>query len=69
IEDLAEYLSGQRGKVVFEEGKVDHGIWSAGMVVGLIDDVPSCAELISRIVREVEEIIGQRLAGLTAKVA
>ncbi len=67
IEDLAEYLSGQRGKIVFEEGRVDHGIWSAGMVVGLINDVPSCAELISRIVTEAEEIIAQRLAGLTGR--
>ena len=69
IEDLAEYLSGQRGKVVFEEGKVDHGVWSAGMVVGLINDVPSCAELVSRIVSEAEDIIAKRLAGLTGAAA
>ncbi|MDA1098786.1 MAG: nitronate monooxygenase family protein [Proteobacteria bacterium] len=62
IEDLAEFVSGQRGRVVFEEGNVDHGVWSAGMVVGLINDVPSCAELVSRIVSGAEEIIAQRLA-------
>ena len=66
IEDLAQYVSGQRGKIVFKDGNVDHGIWSAGMVVGLINDVPSCAELVSRIVAEAEEIISQRLARLTA---
>ena len=69
IEDLAEYLSGQRGKVVFEDGDVDHGVWSAGMVVGLIHDVPSCAELVSRIVSEAEDIISQRLARLAATAA
>ena len=64
IEDLAQYVSGQRGKIVFEDGNIDHGIWSAGMVVGLINDIPSCADLISRIVREAERIIAHRLAGL-----
>ncbi|MDP6689904.1 MAG: nitronate monooxygenase family protein [Alphaproteobacteria bacterium] len=66
IEDLAEYLSGKRGKVVFEDGDVDHGIWSAGMVVGLINDIPSCDELVSRIVGEAEDIIAKRLAGFGA---
>ncbi|MDP6873927.1 MAG: nitronate monooxygenase family protein [Alphaproteobacteria bacterium] len=66
IEDLAEYLSGKRGKVVFEDGDVDHGIWSAGMVVGLINDIPSCDELVSRIVGEAEDIIATRLAGFAA---
>ena len=64
IEDLAQYVSGQRGKIVFEDGNIDQGIWSAGMVVGLINDIPSCADLISRIVREAERIIAHRLAGL-----
>ena len=66
IEDLAPYLSGQRGKVVFEDGDVDHGVWSAGMVVGLINDIPPCAELVSRIVGEAEEIIANRLASFAA---
>jgi nitronate monooxygenase len=34
------------------------------MVQGLIHDIPTCAELVSRIVREAEEIIGRRLAGM-----
>jgi nitronate monooxygenase len=50
--------------VVYETGDPDHGIWSAGMIQGLIHDVPSCAELISRIVSEAEEIIGGRLSAL-----
>ena len=42
-------------------GDLDKGIWSAGMIVGLIDDIPTCHELISRIVAEAEEIIKRRL--------
>ena len=53
------------GKVVYEAGDPEHGIWSAGMVQGLIHDIPSCEELISRIVREAEEIIHGRLARLS----
>jgi nitronate monooxygenase len=50
--------------VVYETGDPDHGIWSAGQVQGLIHDVPTCAELVHRIVREAEEIIQGRLAGM-----
>ena len=69
IGDLEEYLSGQRGKVVFADGDVDHGAWSAGMVVGLIHDVHSCAKLVSRIVHEAEDIIAHRLARLAGFAA
>ncbi len=61
FEDVRELVAGTRGKVVYETGDPDHGIWSAGMVQGLIHDIPSCAELVSRIVREAEEIIDGRL--------
>lgn len=62
IDDVAHLVSGARGRTVYEEGDIDLGIWSAGMVVGLIHDVPSCQELVARIVREAEEIIRNRLA-------
>jgi nitronate monooxygenase len=61
FEDVRELVAGSRGKGVYELGDPDHGIWSAGMVQGLIHDVPSCAELISRIVAEAEGIIKARL--------
>jgi nitronate monooxygenase len=64
FEDVRELVAGTRGKVVYETGDPDHGIWSAGMIQGLIHDVPSCAELISRIVSEAEEIIEGRLSAL-----
>ncbi|MEN9313827.1 MAG: hypothetical protein RIS35_220 [Pseudomonadota bacterium] len=64
IDDVRHLVAGARGKVVYENGDPDHGIWSAGMVQGLIHDIPSCAELVARIVGEAEAIIGQRLAGM-----
>jgi nitronate monooxygenase len=62
FEDVKDLVAGVRGRVVYETGDPDHGIWSAGMVQGLINDIPSCEELIHRIVREAEEMINGRLA-------
>jgi NADH:quinone reductase (non-electrogenic) len=67
FEEVRELVAGVRGRVVYETGDPDHGIWSAGQVQGLIHDVPTCAELIHRIVREAEEIIQGRLAGMVGK--
>ncbi len=64
IEDVAHLVAGKRGRVVYEEGDPDHGIWSAGMVQGLIHDIPSCAELVARIVSEAEALIRQRLGAI-----
>ena len=64
FEDVRELVAGTRGKVVYETGDPDHGIWSAGMIQGLINDVPTCAELISRIVAGAETIIRGRLEGM-----
>lgn len=64
IEDLAPLVSGKRGKVVYEEGNPDHGVWSAGQVQGLINDIPSVQELVERMVGEAEGIIRQRLQGM-----
>jgi nitronate monooxygenase len=64
FEDVRDLVAGARGKVVYETGDPDHGIWSAGMIQGLIHDIPSCAELIGRIVSEAEAIIQGRLAGM-----
>lgn len=65
FEDIRELVQGVRGREVYTRGDLDHGVWSAGMVVGLIDDVPTCAELIGRIVEDAERIIAERLAGVT----
>ena len=62
FEDVRELVAGVRGRSVYEVGDNDAGIWSAGQIQGLIHDIPSCQELVSRIVREAEEIINGRLA-------
>ena len=61
FEQVRDLVAGTRGKGVLETGDIDAGIWSAGQVQGLINDIPSCKELIERIVRDAEEIIRGRL--------
>lgn len=66
FEDIQPLVQGVKGRELFDGGDLDKGIWSAGMVVGLIDDNPSCEELVSRIVAEAEDIISNRLAQMVA---
>jgi nitronate monooxygenase len=62
IDDIREYVAGAYVKVM-QQGEMDAGAWSCGMVAGLIHDVPTCRELIDRIMAEAEAIVGERLAG------
>ncbi len=64
FEDVRDLVAGARGRKVFEEGDLELGIWSAGMVQGIINDAPTVAELIQRIVTEARELIAGRLAGV-----
>ena len=64
FEDVRDLVAGARGKQVYATGDWKDGIWSAGQVQGLINDIPTCAELISRIVRDAEQIIRGRLEGM-----
>lgn len=57
FEDVRELVSGQRGKMVYENGDPDFGIWSAGIAMGLIHDIPTCDVLVKRMEREAEDII------------
>ncbi len=57
FEDVKHLVAGVKGRHAMTNGNVDGGIVSAGMVVGLIKDVPSCKELIERIVRECREAL------------
>lgn len=60
--DLQPLVAGVRGREkVLEGGDTDDGIWTAGMVIGLIHDIPSCEELLQRMVTEAKEIIAERL--------
>lgn len=63
FEDVRELVSGKAGKELLETGDLSRGVFWAGMVQGLIHDIPTCAELVSRIIREAEDIIDRRLAG------
>ena len=66
FEDVQELVAGARGRLVLEEGNLDAGIFWAGMVQGLIHDIPTCKELIDRIMAEATAIIKERLSGLIA---
>ncbi len=63
IEDIKALVGGVYPRVM-QQGDMDAGAWSCGMVAGLIHDVPTCRELIDRIMAEADAIIAQRLEGL-----
>jgi NAD(P)H-dependent flavin oxidoreductase YrpB (nitropropane dioxygenase family) len=52
FEDVRELVAGTRGRLALESGDVEAGLIWAGQSIGLIDDVPSCEELVARIVIE-----------------
>ncbi|KGO65295.1 Aldolase-type TIM barrel [Penicillium italicum] len=53
--EVQPYVSGQRGRQVFINGDVDFGVWTAGQVIGLIHDIPTCEVLLARIEKEALE--------------
>ena len=57
--DIQPLVSGQRGRQALHSGNVDGGLVWAGQVVGLIDDVPRCDELMERMVRECREALAR----------
>jgi NADH:quinone reductase (non-electrogenic) len=59
--DVAHLVKGARGHEGLVSGDIDHGIWTAGTVVGLIHDVPTVKDLVERIVAEAEAVIRDRL--------
>tara|TARA_B100000949_G_scaffold206600_1_gene197403 strand:- start:1076 stop:1471 length:396 start_codon:yes stop_codon:yes gene_type:complete len=65
FEDIVEEVAGVYPRIM-TEGDMDAGAWSCGMVAGLIDDIPTCKELIDGIMAEAESLIRQRLTGLLA---
>ena len=60
FQDIHPLVAGARGRQALESGEVDGGLVWASQVVGLIEDVPSCAELIERMVQECREVFAQR---------
>jgi NAD(P)H-dependent flavin oxidoreductase YrpB (nitropropane dioxygenase family) len=65
FDDIVKEVAGVYPKVMID-GDVDAGAWSCGMVAGLIHDIPTCKELIDRIMAEAEVLIRHRLAGMLA---
>ena len=63
FEDIIEEVAGVYPRIM-QSGDMDAGAWSCGMVAGLIHDVPSCQELVDRIMGEADQLIRQRLAGM-----
>lgn len=66
FEDIRPLVSGALGRVALETGDLDVGLVWAGQIQGLIHDIPTCQELIARMIREAEAIISGRLAGMLA---
>ncbi len=63
--DVIEQVAGVYPRIMME-GDMDAGAWSCGMVAGLIHDIPTCKELIDRIMAEADAIIHDRLAKFAA---
>ncbi|ASK33004.1 nitronate monooxygenase (plasmid) [Alcanivorax sp. N3-2A] len=66
FELIRDMVAGTKGKVALSEGDIDHGIWTSGMVQGLIDSIPSCEELIQDIISECQSTVRERLNALMA---
>ena len=68
FEDVRELVSGARGRKVYELGDPEYGIWSMGLAAGLIHDIPRCEELVRRMEREAEEMMGGMSRQLKSKL-
>ncbi|RMZ77209.1 hypothetical protein DV738_g4519, partial [Chaetothyriales sp. CBS 135597] len=56
--EVAPVVSGARGREVLLNGDIEHGVWYAGQVMGLIHDIPTVAEVLARVERQAEEVLG-----------
>ncbi|MBA3979636.1 MAG: nitronate monooxygenase [Alcanivorax sp.] len=61
---IQDMVAGAKGKVALSDGDVDYGIWTSGMVQGLINDIPTCEALIENIVSECRQVIQERMTAL-----
>jgi nitronate monooxygenase len=66
IEDVRHLVAGSENRRVLQQGEMDAGAWSCGMVAGLIHDIPTCKDLIDRIMAEAEKLIRKRLDSMLA---
>ena len=66
FEDVRHLVAGIRGRDSWERGEVNGGVLTAGMVIGLIDDIPTCAELIERMTRDCRAHLTRALSWMDA---
>ncbi|PNH49452.1 hypothetical protein VD0003_g7704 [Verticillium dahliae] len=62
FEEIAPLMSGKRGKEAFVNGDPNYGVWTAGQVIGLIHDIPTVDVLVTRIEKEAEDALKDRLS-------
>jgi NAD(P)H-dependent flavin oxidoreductase YrpB (nitropropane dioxygenase family) len=62
FEDVAPLVAGSKGQIVIEQGDLEHGIWWAGLSTGLVQDIPTVDELLTRIVDDAENLLRNTLA-------
>ncbi len=62
--DVQELVNGRAGAELLKSGDLTKGVFWAGMVQGLIHDVPTCEQLIDRIIEDAEAIVRGRLASM-----
>ena len=60
FKDIVDEVAGVYPRIMMD-GEMEIGAWSCGMVAGLINDIPTCEDLISKIMSDAEEIILGRL--------
>ena len=66
FDDIQHLVSGARGRAALENGDVQSGVVWASQTMGLIHDIPSCEELVQRMVRECRAVTERQLAAFAA---
>ena len=69
IDDIKHIVTGKRGLDMLQHGDTEKGILSIGQIIGLVRDIPTCAELIERIMSEAEAILHKRFPAMSKKAA
>lgn len=62
FEDLKPLVAGAKGKVAMETGDIQAGVITAGLVSGLIHDIPTCAQLLEAMVEDCRRHLQRSLA-------
>ncbi len=62
--DVQELVAGTAGRELLQTGDMTKGVFWAGMVQGLIHDIPTCGQLIDRIISDAEAIVKSRFEGM-----